>query len=328
MQKIIEELFERVGLGKISGEITPVSGGFMHRMYKVCSTSGVYAVKCLNPEIMKRPGVFENYSAAEELEARLESAGIPIVPALSYGKKKMVEVAGRYFYIFRWQEGRITGFDNITEEQCFTAGSILGRIHAIDPHEADPEEPDISRIDFKAYASEASEKNADIAKLLEENLFLLEGAQEKLNDVRKNLPCLRAIDDPDMDPKNIMWNEGKAYVIDLECLERGNPVSSSLNLALQWAGTVTGKYNRENLKAFYEGYLKEYDNGFRAYDGLYGIAYTWVEWLEYNIRRALGIESADAEDMKLGAEEVRRTIERIRYLSSIEGDVCAVLAGL
>ena len=42
------------------------------------------------------------------------------------------------------------------------------------------------------------------------------------------LPSMKAVDDPDMDPKNIMWNEGVPYVIDLECLDYGNPISGCL----------------------------------------------------------------------------------------------------
>ena len=87
-----------------------------------------------------------------------------------------------------------------------------------------------------------------------------------------------------MDPKNVMWSDGKAYVIDLECLDYGNPVASVLNLAMQWAGTVNGKYSSRNLEAFFRGYISKYDNGFRSYGELYGIVYSWVEWLEYNIR--------------------------------------------
>ncbi len=318
---LINDLFRKTGLGEITGDITPVFGGLMHKMVKVCSSSGTYAVKCLNPEIMKRPGVFENYSVAETLEEKLESRGIPVVPALSFGEKKMVEIAGRYFYVFRWQEGNITDPENTTKEQCYIAGSILGRIHAIDPKDVEPEEPEICNIDFRAYAEEAEKRKSNISTLLNESLFLLDEAQNKLNEARKKLPYLNAIDDPDMDPKNIMWNEGRAYVIDLECLERGNPVCTCLDLSLQWAGTVNGKYKRENLKAFFDGYLKEYDNGFRSYAEIYGIAYTWVEWLEYNIRRALGMEGSGDEDVRLVEEEVKNTIERIRYLNSIEEDV-------
>ena len=96
-QLLIEKLFEDLGLGKISFPITSVSGGFMHRMYKVCTENRTYAVKHLNPEIMKRPAAMSNYKKAERLEAILESADIPIVPALIFDEKKMQEFQSNYF---------------------------------------------------------------------------------------------------------------------------------------------------------------------------------------------------------------------------------------
>ena len=114
MNDKISKLTKKCGLGEITAEIKPVSGGLMHRMYKVQTSSGVYAVKCLNPEIMKRPGVMENYRRAEKLEQVLENAGIPLAPALALDGQKMQELDGEYFYVFRWQEGRITDWQNIT----------------------------------------------------------------------------------------------------------------------------------------------------------------------------------------------------------------------
>ena len=83
----ISVLLRKYGLGDICGTIEPVSGGLMHKMYKVSTESDTYAVKCLNPEVMKRPGVLDNYARAEELESILEKEGIPIVPALSFDGK-------------------------------------------------------------------------------------------------------------------------------------------------------------------------------------------------------------------------------------------------
>ena len=100
----IHALIEQCGLGTIEEEIIPVSGGFMHKMYKVHTTAGAYAVKCLNPEIMSRPDVMENYAEAERLERILEDNGLPVVTALSFDNKKMMPVNGRYYYIFPYQK--------------------------------------------------------------------------------------------------------------------------------------------------------------------------------------------------------------------------------
>ena len=325
MKETICKLFEQCCPGELVGDVDPVSGGLMHKMFKVQTDKRCYAVKCLNPEIMKRPGVPENYARAEALECILEKKGIPIVPALSFEGKKMLAIDNRYFYIFRWQEGHITDPDQISEEQCFKAGEILGKIHAIDPHSAESSGPERSAIDFRGYLDKALEKKSSISTVLKENLDLLNYAQDKLNEARSRLPSLCAISNDDMDPKNILWNDGEAFVIDLECLDYSNPIASCLDLSLQWAGTVNGKYRKENLAAFYDGYLGAYDNGFRSYHELYGIAYTWLEWLEYNLKRALGTEGSAEEEIKLGKTETVNTIGRIRYLNSLEKDICELL---
>lgn len=65
MKDMICKLFAQYNLPDVVGNITPVSGGLMHKMYKVQTERETYAVKCLNPQIMKRPSVFENYARAE-----------------------------------------------------------------------------------------------------------------------------------------------------------------------------------------------------------------------------------------------------------------------
>ena len=55
IEQEIKTLFNKLDLGDVTQPIETVSGGFMHRMYKVCSNKGTYAVKYLNPEVMSRP---------------------------------------------------------------------------------------------------------------------------------------------------------------------------------------------------------------------------------------------------------------------------------
>ena len=316
----IERLISNIGLGDITGPITPVSGGFMHRMYKVDTAGDSYAVKCLNPEVMSRPGVFENYKRAESLEAELEKACIPIIPALMIAGKKMQELDGEYCYVFDWHDGKITDWNNITPEQCRIAGNIQGRIHAISPRQVDPGKSEPSRIDWSGYINEAASKGSEITQLLRDNLDLLIHAQDEMNRANAALPGIECITDEDMDPKNVMWENGKPYVIDLECLDYGNPVSHVLQLSLQWSGITTCTLDTDKTKAFFEGYLDAYDNGFRDYASVFGVAYTWIEWLEYNITRALG-NCLDEAERNMGISEVRNTIARIRYIADMEDEI-------
>ena len=317
---MIARLFDTAGLGKILLPVIPVSGGYMHRMYRVNTSGHSYAVKHLNPEIMKRSNVMENYRKAEKLERIIEDAGIPVVAAITINGQKMQEVDENYFYIFHWQNGSITDWNNITPEQCRQAGAIQARIHALQPRFMDHTDPELSNINWAEYIAEADRQGSVIAPLLKENEQLLNDAQEALNAARLALPAIECITNEDMDPKNVMWYEGKPVMIDLECLDYGNPVSHVLQLSLQWSGITTCTLDLANTKAFFDGYLETWDNGFRNYGSVVGLAYTWIEWLEYNITRALG-QCQDEEEQAMGVSEVRNTINRIRYIREKEDQI-------
>ncbi len=324
IEELLAELTRSRGLGAMVSPAEPVSGGFLHRMYKVRTGRGIYAVKHLNAGIMGRPEARDNYRRAEEIESRLENEGIPIVPALTIHGEKMQCVEGHYFYIFDWREGHITDWNNISKNECYMAGNILGRIHGISPEKVPHREPETSEIDWHRYTLAAKKEKSELAALLADSEELLVYAEKERNRARAALPDIRCLSDGDMDPKNIMWEEGKPWVIDLECLDYDNPVSHALQLALQWAGAVTCRIDVEKLAAFFDGYLEAYDNGFRAYSDVFGLAYTWVEWLEYNVRRALGA-CVDEAERQLGVSEARNTVERIKYLRRIEKEVKAAL---
>ena len=318
--RLIDKLFKEKNIGQIIYPIIPVSGGFMHRMYRVETDKGIYAVKHLNTNIMKRPDALDNYRRAEALEKQLEEAGIPIVPALTIDGNKMQLMDGEYFYIFRWQAGAISDWYNISADQCRIAGSIQGRIHAIEPKRILQKEPELSSVNWDELIEEAASKDKRIEKLLKENKELLLYAEKEMNKARTELPPVESIVDEDMDPKNVMWNDGRALVIDLECLDRGNPVSSVLQLSLQWAGITICDLDLSKMKAFFEGYTEAYDNSFKEYNKVFGLAYTWIEWLEYNITRALD-DHADEAERETGLSQVEQTIARISYIKEMEDKI-------
>ena len=319
-ENTIALLFQSLSLGKILPPVTPVSGGLMHRMYRVNTSDRSYAVKHLNPDIMARSDAMENYRKAETLEKIIEDAGIPVVAAVTVNGQKMQKADGNYFYIFPWQNGSITDWNNITPEQCHQAGTILARIHALQPRYTDHTDPELSAVNWSEYISKSDRQSSVITPLLKENEQLLNDAQDALNNARLALPAIECITNDDMDPKNIMWDEGKPVMIDLECLDYGNPVSSVIQLSLQWSGITTCTLDLKKVKAFFNGYLENWDNGFRDYGSVMGLAYTWIEWLEYNITRVLR-HCRNEDERAIGVSEVRNTINRILYIREKEDQI-------
>lgn len=326
IETLLRKLVSVCGLGKIIANVESVSGGFMHRMYKVTTDSGVFAVKHLNAEIMKRPGAHENYARAEKIEKILENNDIPIVPAMVFGGNKMQMMDDQFFYVFRWQKGSITDWDHISQEMCYRAGNILGRVHAIEPKNVAYQPLETNHIDWRGYVLKAKEENSAVASLLEDNEELLVYAENELNKARTSLPSVLCLSNEDMDPKNIMWDNGVPWMIDLECLDYGNPISHVMQLALQWSGIVSGKMDVDKMIAFFDGYLEAYDNCFRGYSDVVGVAYTWVEWLEYNIQRALG-NCMDEAERQLGIAEVRNTVDRIKDIRKTMPQIKEALDG-
>ena len=324
IEQKIKKLFEEVGLGNVAYPIESVSGGFLHRMYKVRAVKKTYAVKHLNPVIMKRPDAISNFTAAEKLEKMIEDAGIPIVAALSFNNK-MQEVDGDYFYIFDWHNGLTTDWYHITSDQCRQVGSILGKMHSLDLKTGITTGIEESKIDFDLYVSKAKEMDPELFLLLAESKELLQYAEDELNKARKLLPDIVCISDGDMDPKNVMWENGQPLVIDLECLAYGNPISDALQLSLQWSGVTICNIELNHIHAFFDGYLSVYDNGFHKYADVFGLGYTWLEWFEYNLKRTLD-NCAGEEEKEMGVKEVKNTLARIRCLNENEADIRRHLA--
>ena len=86
MKKQLEQLCITYHLGNLSKEPEQVAGGLMHRMYHVYTDQGEYAVKLLNPDIMKRPEAFCNMINSEIVSNELKE-DIPLVAAKKFGER-------------------------------------------------------------------------------------------------------------------------------------------------------------------------------------------------------------------------------------------------
>lgn len=322
--EFLEKAAEGFGLGRLKGEPARVTGGFLHRMFRLETEAGTFAVKLLNPTIMKRLGVLENYERAERLERILWDNGIPLIPALEKDGAKLQCLEGQYFYLFAWSEGRALDWHEITEGHCRTAGRLLARIHSVQRQEA-PYEVERLDVDWDEYLRRAKEECPEISQELTENRELLYRAQKEYNAALDSAPGVRCICDGDMDCKNVLWEEGQPFIIDLECLDYGNPFLEMFQLALSWAGGAVCEMDFRRFGGFVEAYRERYGEMQADWRALSGVGYSWLDWLAYNIRRALGIECGDEEERRLGIQEVHETIRRIVYYSAVREELLEYL---
>lgn len=323
---IFNKICLQLDLGEITAEPTQLKGGFMHKMYSLFTTKGKYAIKLLNPYVMKRDTVFENYCIAEELEAKLEQTDIPILPALTFNGKKMQEIDGQYFYLFDFYEGKSLKGEEIAIEHCRKIGEFLAKIHSIEKKSQPYNRSEIN-VDWDMLIEKLSPNNTELHNLLSANRDILYESQQKGNLAIKKMSPVLTICHNDMDSKNVLWNGADYRIIDLECLCYSSPFVELYEMALCWSGYENCNINFELFKTLIKSYA---DNGGELPDDwetIYYSSYGRLEWLEYNVKRALGIDCGE-DEIEMGISEVRETMEHIVYYYGVRDEILECLNNL
>lgn len=304
---------------KLEGEPTCLNGGLMHKMYKINAEQGTYAIKLLNPFVMQRETAMENYAKAEQIEMLLEKQGIPILPALSFNGRKMQEIDGQYFYIFDYFSGSILKSNEITKYHCKEIGKILAKIHGIDKKFENENFSEMS-IDWDFYLAKMKKADMRLYTVLKDSLPVIKDSQNNGNMARKKLPQIVSICHNDMDCKNVLWNGNDYRIIDLECLSYSNPFMELFELALCWSGYENCQIDFGLFQAFLQGYANAGGELPIDWEILYDCNNGRLEWLEYNVKRVLGIDCGD-DEKEIGIEQIEKTVQHIIFYSEMKKQI-------
>lgn len=339
-EKILEKICHVYNLGELLCKPTRLTGGFMHKMYSLFTTQGKYAVKLLNPFIMQRKDAMDNYRTAEVFESALEQTKIPILPALSFDGKKMQCMDGQYFYLYQWYDGKALKSEEITPYHCEKIGGILAEIHGLKLLRTNGAEAEIGpecceekyerkelHIDWDDYIEKLAVKNRSLSELLQTNRALLYESQDKGNEAIKKLPTTVAICHNDMDSKNVLWSGKECRIIDLECLSYGSPVMELYELALCWSGYEVCNIDVSLFQSFIRAYAKAGGTLPTDWETVYYCNNGRLEWLEYNVKRALGMECSE-EEIEMGVEQVKETMAHVIYYHEAKKDILECLDNL
>lgn len=209
----------RAGLGRPLSPATPVTGGLLHRMFRLTTTRGVWAVKLLRPEVMARPGVMANMQRSEAV-ARALSAHVPAVAALTVDGSAVLASGAGHCMIFPWQEGASVFPPDLSADHCRCIGDVLGRIHR-------------AGVTVPGLAPDP---------LPRPPLPWPEGCYEQLRRwdeqviaAKARLAGTQVISHRDLDPKNVLWQAGRPLIIDWEAAGYVNPWQELVEVLNYWA---------------------------------------------------------------------------------------------
>lgn len=321
----IERICSHLRIGHPITTPTPVTGGLLHRMYRLETLNGVFAVKILNPEIMARDEARANYYASERIAVRISDAGLPAVPALSFEGRFLIQLGAEFFILFPWIEGSTTPAGTVCQGQGEIIATLLGKIHALKLKEPGTSLQPMQTLDWKHCLLEGKKANMPWLILLENNLQnLMRWNQDAIisfdNTVSESLCSHR-----DMDQKNVLWSDGKPWIIDWEAAGAINPMQELLEMALAWSGLEQGEIDCKAFAAFLANYFREAPRfQTTVSDGMNLAFISHLNWLFYNLKRSMGFECQNKTDQLIGLQESTKCISLLVYLSKFRSHALGI----
>ncbi len=306
----IYDLIHTYKIGKLIESPLPVSGGLMHKMYKVVTDTRVYAIKCLNPTIMKRKGVVDNMIQAERIAAEF-SGYLPVVAAIDFDGSPILHINHKYYMLFPWVEGTSLFPPSINVKNCYEIGSVLGKIHKLNISVPEVEKGNIQPINYNwhEYYEKGVEQKTAWIDIYGKSIDNLNHWTSQVNEANSILSECMLISHRDLDPKNVMWEEEKPYLIDWEAAGYVNPYQELLEMLIYWSDNGEGELDKKNFNSLLNAYRSYMTTNHIDWDYVLDSGYAgMLGWLGYSLNRALGMESVDVEEQKLGAKQVIDTI--------------------
>lgn len=312
-------------VGTVTMGAERIYGGLLHRMYRIKTTSGTFALKELNAEIMKRPNAYRGMINSEII-ARQAAAYFPAMTAIrpdNGGRESVLFFHNEMYYMmYPWFEGRPLKTTELTMAHSRRIGEILGRLHTIDFLSFGIEKPENESraiIPWEEYLEKGQKQNKAWAHLLEKYRKRFEILTISSSKALVELSPFRVISHRDMDLKNVLWNGLEVMIIDWEATGFISKWQELIDMLICWSEDSDGQIDPDRVSALLEGY--------QLYGNLKGIDWDKAyvsnyigkfDWLFYNIRRALGEETWDKEDCAAGDREVPKALNGIlRYEAQI-----------
>lgn len=312
----INNIMESLGLGSVVSDPTQVTGGLLHKMYRVNSDKGTYAVKVLNPEIMKRPVALQNTVNSEKIATGFRAI-IPVVSALEIDEKQIHELGGSYYMVFDWVEGTSIFPPKITTENCSAIGEVLGKIHSanLNIEEVSPGEGETKMFAWDKYGESLQGYETEgWASRLMKALPDVKAWNQAACDAREILTKTMVISHRDLDPKNVLWNDNTPWIIDWEAAGYVNPYQELLEVLNYWADDGKGDLLKVHFDALLASYTKYVKLETVDWEAVFAGSYMgMLGWLEYNVKRALALEAETADDILLGKEQVLSTTRALYH---------------
>ncbi len=302
----------------------PVQGGMIHKLWQLHTARGTFAVKQLNPEIMRREGIRDMYRLTERIAQAMALRGVPAVVALKGegdgGTVQDIDIAT--YIVYNWIEGETLSAQAVEPERARLIGASLAHMHDL-PHQDFPElqlsdhEP-FDEDEWDMLTFQASDRDIPWTHQVRRALPLLVEWGKLATEANSVLNRSLVISHRDLDQKNVIWrNETSPVFVDWESAGLTNPTKDIVETALYWSGQTVQPPREDSFHAVLEGYITSGgtipNSGIHA---LHSVMGTWLAWLLFNMHRSLGESVSSEEERQLAVRETTHTLSTLYALNT------------
>ncbi len=186
MEKITG-LFTQYNLGTVNVLPEEVKGGLLHLMYKVKTENQIYAIKALNPIIMKREAAYGHFILSEEMSRYALKQGINAVPALMIDDDVIIKYENQMYQVFPWVDGMNGKEMMIDTVMCRSISRVLSCIHDLDFKSDTVVEDQAQLVDWQTYCTLGLKQDSTWYSLLSSNISKLKEIESKMTKSLLNL---------------------------------------------------------------------------------------------------------------------------------------------
>lgn len=309
------------GLGLPDGQPQSVPGGLQHRLYRARSARGEYAVKVLNPRLLREPVWFARFIRSEQIAQAAAQAGLPAVLALPGPNGPVQTVGPASLMVFPWQEGTTLPPTAASPDAARQIGTLLGRLHVLNPAVEGLEPPNPPHFSETHWTNLVRQGEAEQVAWAEEasaSLPELLRWSEAARQARQSLGRGWVATHGDMDQKNILWSDLQTpLLLDWESAGAMNPALEVMGTALNWAGQAAEAPVAATFLAFLDGYqgVAPLDRASLRHAAA-AVLDKWLVWLDLNLRRSLRAAGTPPDEQATACGAVRHSLATLRALAA------------
>lgn len=301
---------------------TRVLGGLLHRMWRVDTEKGSYAVKQLSTDIALTQEERETFERTERIASRFHKLGIPAVSALEWEGQYLIDVDSETFLVYPWVDASALDKDAISKVHAIKIAHLLAEIHVINLKVPELTEQEFDVHETKELVQLIHQTETQGLPFAQE-LRTHQGILTRINEAyQQHIPLLQKtsiVSHGDFDQKNILWDvNANPILIDWESARKINPTQEIISVALDWSGITTHLQKElfvEMIRSYLTagGTIDQKD----VHAAFWGILGNWLNWLLYNIQRSLNPDPKKLEEKEFSIEHIPQVLKTIITLESL-----------